>query len=84
VPCAGVMYPLHTACIAHGHGNTRNTTSVQVLCIFAMALLFRVLSTTAEDYFSPILTQMSKDFYLPPRLAGGKGSAAANRMPELV
>lgn len=48
----------------------------QVACTFAMLLLFRVLSTTAEDYFSPILTQMSKDFYLPPRLAGGAGMHA--------
>lgn len=43
----------------------------QVACVFALLLMFRVLSTTAEDYFSPVLTQMSKDFYLPPRLAGG-------------
>lgn len=51
----------------------RTSFAPQALCVFAMALLFRVLSTTAEDYFSPILTQMAKDFYLPPRLAGGAG-----------
>ena len=68
-----VMLYLRTAHTAHGPGDTRSSLAMQVLCIFAMALLFRVLSTTAEDYFSPILTQMSKDFYLPPRLAGGEG-----------
>lgn len=76
---SSVMSYMRTADIAHGPANTRSTTSLQVLCIFAMALLFRVLSTTAEDYFSPILTQMSKDFYLPPRLAGGEGCTAPNR-----
>jgi Ca2+/Na+ antiporter len=73
------MLYLRTARIARGPGDTRSATSLQVLCIFAMALLFRVLSTTAEDYFSPILTQMSKDFYLPPRLAGGECGVATNR-----
>ena len=34
-------------------------------------LVFRLLSTTAEEFFSPILTQISQDFYFPPRLAGG-------------
>ena len=35
-------------------------------------LVFRLLSTTAEEFFSPILTQISQDFYFPPRLAGGQ------------
>lgn len=35
-------------------------------------LLFRMLSTTAEEFFSPILTQISQEFYFPPRLAGGE------------
>jgi len=53
---------------------------MQSACVFGVALLFRVLSTTAEDYFSPILTQMSKDFYLPPRLAGGGQIATGSRV----
>jgi len=55
----------------------------QVACVFTLLLLFRVLSTTAEDYFSPILTQMSKDFYLPPRLAGGENARLARSAPAL-
>lgn len=34
-------------------------------------LLFRVLSSTAENFFSPILTQLSQEMGLPPRFAGG-------------
>lgn len=79
-----VMFYICTAHVAHGRGDTRSSTSAQVLCIFTMALLFRVLSTTAEDYFSPILTQMSKDFYLPPRLAGGECCTAVNQIPVPV
>lgn len=36
-----------------------------------LLLLFRVLGSTAEDFFSPILTQLAQDLSLPPRLAGG-------------
>lgn len=44
---------------------------LQVCCVFALLLLFRVLGSTAEDFFSPILTQLSQELGLPPRLAGG-------------
>lgn len=44
---------------------------LQLACIFALLLLFRVLGSTAEDFFSPILTQLSQELGLPPRLAGG-------------
>ena len=36
-----------------------------------LLLLFRVLSSTAENFFSPILTQLSQEMGLPPRFAGG-------------
>ena len=36
-----------------------------------LLLLFRVLGSTAEDFFSPILTHLAQDLSLPPRLAGG-------------
>ena len=35
-----------------------------------MALLFRLLGTTAEDYFSPSLEMFSVKLGLPPRFAG--------------
>ena len=42
-----------------------------------LLLLFRILSSTAEDFFSPILTQLSQELGLPPRFAGGE-------LPELA
>ncbi len=39
--------------------------------ILWLVLLFRVLSSTAENFFSPILTQLSQEMGLPPRFAGG-------------
>ena len=50
--------------------------NVQVAVVLWLFLLFRVLSSTAENFFSPILTQLSQEMGLPPRFAGG--------MPRLV
>ena len=36
-----------------------------------LLLLFRVLGSTADSFFSPILGQLSQELGLPPRLAGG-------------
>ena len=36
-----------------------------------LLLLFRVLGSTADTFFSPILGQLSQELGLPPRLAGG-------------
>ncbi len=44
---------------------------LQVAAVVWVLLLFRLLSTTAEVFFSPIMTQLAQDFYFPPRLAGG-------------
>ncbi len=45
---------------------------VQVACFLWLIILFRVLGSTAENFFSPILTQLSQEMGLPPRFAGGK------------
>ncbi len=50
------------ACVCGAH---------QVACVLWLLLLFRVLGSTAEDFFSPILTQLAQELSLPPRLAGG-------------
>jgi hypothetical protein len=55
----------------------RSLLPAQAACALWLALLFRALGSTAENFFSPILTQMSQDMGLPPRLAGGAPSAAA-------
>lgn len=38
--------------------------------IFYCILLFQILGSTAEDYFSPSLEQFSKQLSLPPRFSG--------------
>ncbi len=47
--------------------------AVGLVCVgFAvLVLLFRVMSTAADDFFSCVLTQLSQDMGLPPRLGGG-------------
>lgn len=37
-----------------------------------LLILFQALGATADNFFSPILTQLSQDLGLPPRFAGGK------------
>lgn len=44
-----------------------------------LLLLFRTLGSTAENFFSPILTQISQEMGLPPRFAGGAPGAANAR-----
>ncbi len=39
---------------------------------FVAVLIFRLLGSTADSFFSPILTQISQDLGLPPRFAGGE------------
>ena len=45
---------------------------LQAVCVLWLGLLFRALGSTAEGFFSPILTQLSQEMGLPPRLAGGE------------
>jgi len=40
------------------------------LIVLCLLVLFRMLASTAEDYFSPPLEMFSYQFHLPPRLAG--------------
>lgn len=49
---------------------------MQLGCLIFLLLLFCLLGSTAEDFFSPILTQISQDLGLPPRLAGGGDPSA--------
>ncbi|KAL3137711.1 hypothetical protein ABBQ38_004978 [Trebouxia sp. C0009 RCD-2024] len=54
-----------------------------ILCVFLLLLLFRVLGSTAENFFSPILTQLSQELGLPPRLAGVTFLALGNGAPDI-
>ncbi|KAK9915399.1 hypothetical protein WJX75_008652 [Coccomyxa subellipsoidea] len=55
----------------------------QVACILWLLLLFRVLGSTAENFFSPILTQLSQEMGLPPRFAGVTFLALGNGAPDI-
>ena len=67
-----VAYGAPSLLIKYNHrtADTRRGLA-QVACVLWLLLLFRVLGSTAEDFFSPILTQLAQDLSLPPRLAGG-------------
>jgi Ca2+/Na+ antiporter len=48
-----------------------------------LALLFRLLATTADSYFSPALESFSFELGLPPRFAGATLLALGNGSPDL-
>lgn len=58
--------------------------------LILLTLLFRLLGSTAEDYFSPSLEMFSKQFGLPPRFAGvtllalGNGAADVSAIMSAV
>lgn len=55
----------------------------QVSCMALLLLLFRVMARTADDFFACILSQISQDMGLPPRLAGVTLLALGNGAPDL-
>jgi sodium/potassium/calcium exchanger 6 len=55
----------------------------QVLCTALLLLLFRCISRASDDYFSCILSQISQDLGLPPRLGGVTLLALGNGAPDL-
>lgn len=59
------------------------TCLLQATCVFTLLLLFRILGSTAENFFSPILTQLSQELGLPPRLAGVTFLALGNGAPDI-
>ncbi|EED88279.1 predicted protein [Thalassiosira pseudonana CCMP1335] len=53
------------------------------LLLLYLLLLFRLLSTTADHYFSPALETFSFELGLPPRFAGATLLALGNGSPDL-
>lgn len=51
--------------------------------LFLLIALFKVMGFTADTYFSTILSQISQDMGLPPRLAGVTLLALGNGAPDL-
>ena len=64
------------------------STTLLVTLLFAplllyLILLFRLLATTADNYFSPALETFSFELGLPPRFAGATLLALGNGSPDL-
>jgi Ca2+/Na+ antiporter len=51
--------------------------------VVLLALLFRIIARAADDFFSCILSQISQDLGLPPRLGGVTLLALGNGAPDL-
>ncbi|KAK9818988.1 hypothetical protein WJX81_007256 [Elliptochloris bilobata] len=77
VPYIGIFY-----CYVRSAGLPA-VLSFQAACVLWLLLVFRVLGSTAEDFFSPILTQLAQELTLPPRLAGVTLLALGNGAPDL-
>ena len=58
-------------------------TAFFVAVVVGLSMLFRVLGTTADDYFAPTLTELSREIGLPPRFAGITFLALANGAPDV-
>ena len=54
-----------------------------VLILVYLVLLFRLLATTADSFFSPALESFSFELGLPPRFAGATLLALGNGSPDL-
>lgn len=55
----------------------------QTACVLLLLTLFRVMALAADEFFSVILSQISQDLGLPPRLAGVTLLALGNGAPDL-
>ena len=58
-------------------------TIVVVVAVLLLVGLFKGIGLTAERYFSVILSQISQDLNIPPRLAGCTLLALGNGAPDL-
>mmetsp|Transcript_10638 Transcript_10638/g.25223 ORF Transcript_10638/g.25223 Transcript_10638/m.25223 type:complete len:798 (+) Transcript_10638:335-2728(+) len=77
----GIWNPLevyYCNAVPYGLGAVMLAASVAWLYI-----LFQLLGATADNFFSPILTQLSQDLGLPPRFAGVTFLALGNGAPDL-
>lgn len=65
------------------HGPPPSPPASQSACALLLVLLFRIIARASDDYFSCILSQISQDLGLPPRLGGVTLLALGNGAPDL-
>lgn len=85
MPCC-VPSLLHAAPLCNSHipaGPPPGAAAAQAACAALLGLLFRLMGRTADDFFAVILSQISQDLGLPPRLAGVTLLALGNGAPDL-
>lgn len=86
-----VMSNSTTASASSSQSSTKTSsisTALLVILLFVplllyLLLLFRLLATTADNYFSPALETFSFELGLPPRFAGATLLALGNGSPDL-
>lgn len=86
--CVDDSISLRLIVVYYCSGNSVISTVLVKPCIilgslFLLLALFKVMGFTADAYFSTILSQISQDMGLPPRLAGVTLLALGNGAPDL-
>ncbi|KAK9821207.1 hypothetical protein WJX74_010576 [Apatococcus lobatus] len=78
------VIPYHTLFFCHAKAYGWVGASFYLAaCLFWLLLLFCILGSTSEEFFSPILSQISQEMGLPPRFAGVTLLALGNGAPDL-
>ena len=77
-----IPYPELYYCLAEPAGVLASALAA-LLAAAALVALFRALSATAEDYFTPALTRAAAAARMPPRLAGATLLALGNGAPDI-
>ena len=77
-----IPYPELYYCLAKPAGFPAAALATLLTSVVLVAL-FRALSATAEDYFTPAMTQASAAVRMPPRLAGATLLALGNGAPDI-
>ena len=77
-----IPYPELYYCLAQPAGPLAAALAA-LLAAAALVALFRALSATAGDYFTPALTRAAAAARMPPRLAGATLLALGNGAPDI-
>ncbi|KAL7541299.1 hypothetical protein ACHAWF_006900 [Thalassiosira exigua] len=78
----GIMFP--SLFCDEDDGSYRNHVALLVFLSLALLLLFRLLGSTTDEFFSPGLEMFSLKLGLPPRFAGVTLLALGNGAPDVA